>query len=99
MDWANLDRLSDRRSKFVVMDRADYDYARDVVARHALDRKVAAVLFSPVHGVLDPDAERVGPGGPASRPGAVTGAQYIWTYRHAACRRYRSVNGGVRSAK
>jgi 7-carboxy-7-deazaguanine synthase len=55
MDWSNLDRLGPTDEvKFVVVDRADYEYARDVVARHALDRKVAAVLFSPVHGVLDP---------------------------------------------
>ena len=55
MDWSNLDRLGPTDEvKFVVMDRADYEYARDVVARHALDQKVAAVLFSPVHGVLDP---------------------------------------------
>ena len=42
--------------KFVVQDRADYEFARDVVARYALDRRVAAVLFSPVHGVLEPQA-------------------------------------------
>ena len=39
--------------KFVIKDRADYEFARDVVARHALIGRVAAVLFSPVHGVLD----------------------------------------------
>jgi len=40
----------------VLSDRADYDYARDVEARHGLAARVAAVLFSPVHGVLDPQA-------------------------------------------
>ena len=55
MDWSNLARLSPiDEVKFVIRDRADYDYARDVVSKHELDRKVAAVLFSPVHGVLDP---------------------------------------------
>ena len=55
MDWSNLDRLSPiDEVKFVIRDRADYEYARDVVSTHELDRKVAAVLFSPVHGVLDP---------------------------------------------
>ncbi len=55
MDWSNLDRLGPTDEvKFVVLDRTDYEYARDVMARHALDQKVAAVLFSPVHGVLDP---------------------------------------------
>jgi 7-carboxy-7-deazaguanine synthase len=55
MDWSNLDRLSPTDEvKFVVRDRTDYEYARDVMSRHELDRKVGAVLFSPVHGVLDP---------------------------------------------
>jgi 7-carboxy-7-deazaguanine synthase len=55
MDWSNLDRLSPiDEVKFVIRDRADYEYARDVASKHELDRKVAAVLFSPVHGVLDP---------------------------------------------
>jgi 7-carboxy-7-deazaguanine synthase len=55
MDWSNLDRLSPTDEvKFVVRDRTDYEYARTVVSRHELDRKVGAVLFSPVHGVLDP---------------------------------------------
>jgi len=40
--------------KFVIRDRADYDYAREVLAREHLGTKVAGVLFSPVHGVLDP---------------------------------------------
>jgi len=53
--WENLDRLpASAEVKFVVKDRADYEYARDVLARHALDRRVAAVHFSPVHGTLDP---------------------------------------------
>ena len=53
--WANLDQLrpSDEL-KFVIKDRADYDYARDVVAKHRLVGRCAAVLFSPVHGVLEP---------------------------------------------
>ena len=40
--------------KFVIQDRADYEFARDVIARHDLASRVAAVLLSPVHGVLDP---------------------------------------------
>jgi 7-carboxy-7-deazaguanine synthase len=55
MDWSNLDRLSSTDEvKFVIRDREDYEYAHDVLSRHKLDRKVGAVLFSPVHGVLDP---------------------------------------------
>jgi 7-carboxy-7-deazaguanine synthase len=57
MDWGNLERLSTGDEvKFVIKDRTDYEYARDVLARHALEHRVAAVLFSPVHGVLDPRA-------------------------------------------
>ena len=40
--------------KFVIADRADYEYARRVVAEHGLADRVRAVHFSPVHGVLDP---------------------------------------------
>jgi 7-carboxy-7-deazaguanine synthase len=54
-DWDNLARLRPHDEvKFVIKDRIDYEYARDVVRRHDLGRRVAAVLFSPVHGVLDP---------------------------------------------
>ncbi len=54
-DWSNLARLtSTDEVKFVIADRADYEFARDVVRREALDEKVAAVLFSPVHGELGP---------------------------------------------
>jgi 7-carboxy-7-deazaguanine synthase len=56
MHWANLDRLSPADEvKFVIQDRADFDYASDVVRRHRLADRTAAVLFSPVHGVLAPD--------------------------------------------
>jgi 7-carboxy-7-deazaguanine synthase len=54
-DWSNLDRLSPHDEvKFVVQDRADYEFARDVIARHDLPSRTAAVLLSPVHGVLEP---------------------------------------------
>ncbi len=53
--WPNLDALRPRDEiKFVIRDRVDYEYARDVVARYDLPSRVAAVLFSPVHGVLAP---------------------------------------------
>jgi 7-carboxy-7-deazaguanine synthase len=51
--WENLAHLSSEdQVKFVIKDRADYEFARDVVTREALPGRVAAVLFSPVHGVL-----------------------------------------------
>ena len=56
-EWGNIDRLGSRdQVKFVIKDRGDYEFARDTVIRHALDRRCAAVLFSPVHGVLEPKA-------------------------------------------
>jgi 7-carboxy-7-deazaguanine synthase len=55
--WANLDWLTARDEvKFVIENRADYVYARGVVSEHGLDRRCHAVLFSPVHGALDPKA-------------------------------------------
>jgi 7-carboxy-7-deazaguanine synthase len=54
-DWSNLERLRPHDEvKFVIKDRADYDWARDVLERHGLRQRAAAIHFSPVHGVLDP---------------------------------------------
>jgi 7-carboxy-7-deazaguanine synthase len=54
--WENLGHLSPQdQVKFVVADRADFEWAcrvvrdRDLTAKHA-------VLYSPVHGALDPQA-------------------------------------------
>jgi len=55
MDWENLNRLRPRDEvKFVINDRADYEYARDAIARHELAERAAAIHMSPVHGVLNP---------------------------------------------
>lgn len=44
----NLEALSSQDEvKFVLSSRRDYEFARDFVAEHQLDRKVHAVLFSP----------------------------------------------------
>jgi 7-carboxy-7-deazaguanine synthase len=52
-DWSNLDLLTATDEvKFVVQDRLDYEFAKDVIARHALAGRCAAILISPVHGVL-----------------------------------------------
>jgi 7-carboxy-7-deazaguanine synthase len=54
-DWSNLARLRPHDEvKFVIRDRDDYEFARDVLRREALHERTAAVLFSPVHGVLAP---------------------------------------------
>jgi len=55
MHWPNLEQLSRHDEvKFVIQDRADFDYATAVVDRYQLTGRAAAVLFSPVHGVLAP---------------------------------------------
>ena len=56
MHWPNLDALSkDHEVKFVIANRADYDYARDVIITHGLGARAGAVLLSPVHGVQRAD--------------------------------------------
>lgn len=50
--WENLDALRPHDEiKFVIADRADYDFAKRIVAEKNLDRWT--VLFSPVWGELD----------------------------------------------
>jgi 7-carboxy-7-deazaguanine synthase len=54
-DWKNLDRLrAQDEVKFVVKDRADYEFAGEIIARYGLAGRAAAIHLSPVHGVLDP---------------------------------------------
>jgi 7-carboxy-7-deazaguanine synthase len=51
--WQNLVRLkADDQVKFVICDRADYEWARSAVAEHDLAARFA-VLFSPSWGQLD----------------------------------------------
>lgn len=52
--WQNLDRLKPSDEvKFVLCDRADYDWARQVLAERGIRRK-CPVLFSPVYSTLNP---------------------------------------------
>ena len=52
-DWSNLSLLTPLdQVKFVLADRADYEFARDVIAREHLADRCGAVLLSPVHGEL-----------------------------------------------
>jgi 7-carboxy-7-deazaguanine synthase len=51
----NLDRLRPHDEvKFVVKDRTDYEFARDIIHARRLPSRAAAIHLSPVHGVLDP---------------------------------------------
>jgi 7-carboxy-7-deazaguanine synthase len=52
--WSNLDRLRPGDEvKFVLCDRSDYDWARQVLVERGLAGK-CGVLFSPVYSSLDP---------------------------------------------
>ena len=57
--WSNLDHLTERDElKFVISNRADYEWARNVVREKGLDRRVLAgtlraILFSPVWDAVD----------------------------------------------
>lgn len=54
MEWGNLDLLATGDEvKFVLADRADYEWSRALVREKGLSAR-CVVLFSPVHGVLDP---------------------------------------------
>jgi 7-carboxy-7-deazaguanine synthase len=55
--WSNLEHLTARDEvKFVIVDRADYEWARDVIRKHDLSARAGAVLLSPAFGVLEPKA-------------------------------------------
>ncbi len=52
--WPNIALLTPRDEvKFVLLDRDDYDWAKEIVRRYDLSQR-CAVLFSPVHGRLTP---------------------------------------------
>jgi 7-carboxy-7-deazaguanine synthase len=54
MHWPNVERLrAHDEAKFVINDRADYEWAKETVERFQIDRR-CPVLFSPVFGTLDP---------------------------------------------
>ena len=54
--WSNLEHLLPHdQVKIVIASRADYEWARGVVAEHGIDRR-CMVLFSPVHGAVEPRA-------------------------------------------
>ena len=53
-EWSNLERLRPHDEvKFVVKDRQDYEFAREVMAKFQIADRVSAIHLSPVHGVLD----------------------------------------------
>jgi 7-carboxy-7-deazaguanine synthase len=55
--WSNLDHLTAHDEiKFVIADRRDYEWARDVIRRRELAARVNALLLSPVFGQVEPAA-------------------------------------------
>jgi 7-carboxy-7-deazaguanine synthase len=51
--WPNIGLLKPQDEvKFVLLDRADYDYAKNIIYKYRLDSKVNTILLSPVHGEL-----------------------------------------------
>jgi 7-carboxy-7-deazaguanine synthase len=52
--WQNIPLLTPHDElKFVLADRADYEWARQTIAEHGLDRR-CPILFSPVQGAIAP---------------------------------------------
>jgi 7-carboxy-7-deazaguanine synthase len=53
--WPNLNRLREDRDevKFVIADRADWDYARDTIDRYELEQRTKAILISPAWDQID----------------------------------------------
>src|ERR1051325_3749611 len=54
-DWSNLERLRAQLDevKFVVADRADWDFATRIIAQYELERRAKAILISPAWGMID----------------------------------------------
>ena len=54
-DWTNLSRLTPLDEvKFVLADRNDYDWAKNIIASHDLFAKAGHILLSPVYRELNP---------------------------------------------
>lgn len=54
--WSNLDYLTEHdQLKFVIMNRADYEWSVDQLRTHALDERVGTVWFSPMFNVAEDD--------------------------------------------
>ena len=48
-DWSNIDKLAQHDEvKFVICDRADYEWSRDIILKYDLSTRVAAVLIGAV---------------------------------------------------
>ncbi|HEX4209978.1 MAG TPA: radical SAM protein [Candidatus Binataceae bacterium] len=53
--WMNLEYLTIRDEvKFVIASRRDYEWARAVISKHDLPKRVNAILLSPAFGLIEP---------------------------------------------
>ena len=54
-DWTNLARLRPNQDevKFVVADRADWEFAKRIIGEHDLEHSTKAILISPAWGLID----------------------------------------------
>ncbi len=52
--WSNLENLNPQDEiKFVIKDRADFDYALEIIEKYSLDKRAPYVLMSPVWGAVE----------------------------------------------
>lgn len=53
--WENLDRLRAQADevKFVIADRADWEFATEIIAKYQLEKRAKAILISPAWGQID----------------------------------------------
>jgi 7-carboxy-7-deazaguanine synthase len=53
--WSNLERLRPEMDevKFVIADLADWEFAKEVLARFELEKRCREILISPVHGIQE----------------------------------------------
>ena len=60
--WSNLDHLTDNdQIKFVIMNRTDYNWAKDILIQYKLNEIVSTVWFSPMFNVADDVDEDITP--------------------------------------
>ncbi len=53
--WENINYLNKKDEvKFVIKDRTDYEWAKEVIKKFNLSEKVGTVLFSPAFGEIEP---------------------------------------------
>lgn len=53
--WENIELLSKKDEvKFVIKDKNDYEWAKEIINKFDLNKKVGEILFSPVFGEIEP---------------------------------------------